>query len=101
MSDVRRPEVSFFLFLTCLDATKFVWLSVMTLIETTCLKICSKSQLQCAKSPLPVDVRRSKKSLLKLSSNAKNAWGQGRDFFPYDRRISLVSLVARVIFRLA
>ena len=47
-----------FSFLICLDATKFVWLSVFTLIETTCPKICSKSQLKCAKSPLPVDVRR-------------------------------------------
>ena len=58
-----------FSFLICLDATKFVWLSVFTLIETTCPKICSKSQLKCAKSPLPVDVRRSKTSLLKLFNN--------------------------------
>ena len=55
-----------FSLLICLDAAKFVWLSVFTLIETTCLRICSKSQPKSAKTQLPVDVRRSKTSLLKL-----------------------------------
>jgi len=50
----------------CLNATIFVWLSVFTLIETICPQICSKSPLKSAKSPLPVDVRRSKTSLPKL-----------------------------------
>ena len=49
-----------------LDATKFVLLSVFTLIETICPKICSNLRPKNAKSPLPVDVRRSKTSLLKL-----------------------------------
>ena len=49
-----------------LDATKFVWLSVFTLIEKICARICSKSRPRSAKSQLPVDVRRSKMSLLKL-----------------------------------
>ena len=68
LSDAHQPEVSFFSLLICLDATKFVWLSVLTLTETICPKVfCSKSQLKCAKSSLRIDVRRSKRSLLKLS----------------------------------
>ena len=49
--------------LISLDATVFVLPSVLILIETICPKICSKSRLKCAKSPFPVDVRRSKTSL--------------------------------------
>ena len=49
--------------LICLDASKLVLLSVFTLIETNCSKICLKSPLKSAKSPFPkVDVRRSKDS---------------------------------------
>ena len=55
-----------FSLLICLDTTKFVLLSVFTLKETICYKICSKSWPQIAKSPLPVDVCLSKTSLLKL-----------------------------------
>ena len=55
-----------FSLLISLDAATFVLLSVLTLIETICPKICSKSRLKSAKSPLPVDPRRSKTSLLKL-----------------------------------
>ena len=55
-----------FSLLIYLDATKFVLLSVCTLIETICPRICSNSRPKSAKSPLPVDVRRSKTSLLKL-----------------------------------
>ena len=51
------------------DATEFVLISVFTLKETFCPRICSKSRLNSAKSPLPVDVRRSKTSLLKLHNN--------------------------------
>ena len=53
-----------------LDATIFVLPSVLILIETICPKICLKSRLKSAKRPLPVDVRRSKTSLLKLP----NVW---------------------------
>ena len=49
-----------FFFLICLGTTKFVLLSVFTLKETICLKICSKSRLKSAQSSLSVDVRRSK-----------------------------------------
>ena len=55
-----------FSLLVRLHATVFVLPSVLILIETICPKICSKSRLKCAKSPFPVDVRRSKTSLLKL-----------------------------------
>ena len=67
LSDTRKPEVRFSSLLICPDATKFVWLSVFTLRETICPKFCSKSRLKCAKSPLPVDARPSKTSLLLLS----------------------------------
>ena len=49
-----------------LDATKFLSLSVFTLIEKICLTFCSKSPLKSIKSPLLIDLRRSKTSLLKL-----------------------------------
>ena len=54
----------FFSLLICLDATKFVFLNVFSIIEAICLvKITNQV---CKKSPLPVDVRRSKTSMLKL-----------------------------------
>ena len=55
-----------FSLLVSLDVTVFILPSVLILIETICPKICSKSWLKSAKCPLPVDVRRSKTSLLKL-----------------------------------
>ena len=55
-----------FSLLISLDATIFVLLSVLTLIETICPKLWSELWLKSAKSPLPDDVRRSKTSLLKL-----------------------------------
>ena len=57
-----------FSLLICFDTTKFVLLRVSTIIETVCPKVCSKSQLKSAKSLLPVDMRRSKTSLLKLAN---------------------------------
>ena len=69
LNDPRQPEVSFFSLLIRLDATKFVWLSVCTLIETTCPNFFSKSRLKSAKSPFPVDVRHSKTWLLELRRN--------------------------------
>ena len=64
MSDAREPEVNLILFLTCLNASKFVLLRVFSLMETICLNICSKPSFKSAKSPLPVDVRATKWSLL-------------------------------------
>ena len=58
--------------LICLEATKFELLSVFTLKETICPRICSKTLPRGAKSPLPVDVRRSKTSLLKLTIELLN-----------------------------
>ena len=45
---------------------QIVLLSIFTLKETICPKLCSKSRLKSAKGSLPVDVRRSKTSLLKV-----------------------------------
>ena len=52
-------------------ATKFVFLSVFTLKETIYLKMCAKPLPKNAESLLPIDVRRSKTSLLKLINNSK------------------------------
>ena len=49
-----------FAFSICPDAPKYVLLSVFTLIETICPNVFSKSELKSAKSPLPVDVRRTR-----------------------------------------
>ena len=49
-----------------LDTTKFVLLSFFSPIKTIYLRVSTKPQPNAAKSPLPVDVRRSKTLLLKL-----------------------------------
>ena len=59
-----------FSLLMCLDAIKFVLLSLFTLKETICPRICSKSRPKSAKTPLPVDVHCSKRLLLKLPFSA-------------------------------
>ena len=56
-----------FFILKHLDATKFVFLSVFTIIERICPKIWAKPPSKNEKRPLPVDVCRSKTSLLKLT----------------------------------
>ena len=50
-----------------LYAPKFVFLSVLTIIETSCPKRWAKPLSKNEKRPLPVDVRRSKTSLLKFT----------------------------------
>ena len=50
----------------CLDTTKFVLLSFFSPITTIYPRVSTKPQPNAAKSPLPVDVRRSKTLLLKL-----------------------------------
>ena len=57
----------------CLDANKFVLLSFFSLIKTIYLRVSTEPLPNYEKSPLPVDVRRSKALLLKLP----NTW-----FFP-------------------
>ena len=56
-------------FIIWLEATKFVLLSVFTLIETIWPKIWAKPLPMNEKDPLPVDLRRSKTSLLKVSGS--------------------------------
>ena len=71
-SDERHQEVSLFLFL--FDTTKFILLSVFTVEKTFCRKACSKSQLKSAKSPLSVDVRRSKRPCLNCLTLTELTW---------------------------
>ena len=51
----------------CLDAKKFVLISFFSLIRTIYLRVSTKPPPNDAKRPLPVDVRRSKTLLLKLT----------------------------------
>ena len=63
--------------LICLGATKFVLLSVFTLIGSICPRICSKSRTKSfQKNPLPVDVRRSKTSCLELRMPTSDGEGE-------------------------
>ena len=62
-------EVSFIL--KHLDAPKFVFLSVLAIIETSCPKRWAKPLSKNGKRPLPVDARRSKTSLLKFINIAR------------------------------
>ena len=68
--DVFEPRTStgseaFSLFI-CLDANKLVLLSFFSLLKTIYPRVSTKSFPSDAKSPLPVDVRRPKRLLLKL-----------------------------------
>ena len=92
--------------LVSLDATVFVLPSVLILTETICPKICSKSGLKCAKSQFPVDVRRSKTSLLKLPSQRLTphtldllVWAKAAPlhFFSLHKKLSLSSHSLRII----
>ena len=68
--DVFEPHTSIrhehFSLSISLDAIKFVLLSVFTLIEKICPRICSNLPPKSAKSPLAVDLCHSKMSSLKL-----------------------------------
>ena len=56
---------AFFLFI-CLDAIKFSLLTFFSLLKTIYPRVLTKPLPNDAKSPLPVDVRRSKTLLLKF-----------------------------------
>ena len=58
-----------FFILKHLDAPKFVFLSVLTIIETSCPKRWAKPPSKNEKRPLLVYVRRSKTSLLKFTNS--------------------------------
>ena len=60
-----------FFILKHLDAPKFVFLSVLTIIETSCPKRWAKPLSKNEKRPLPVDARRSKTSLLNFINIAR------------------------------
>ena len=71
----------------------YLLLRAFTLIETICPKISSKSRFKSAKSPLQVDVRSSKTSLLKLCINNNNVFPERvkcnlnlRKFGPFNLR---------------
>ena len=53
----------------CLDANKLVLLSFFSLLKTIYPRVSTKPLPNDAKSPLPVDVRRSKTLLLKLPND--------------------------------
>ena len=59
-----------FSLLICLDANKFVLLSFFSLIKTIYQRVSTEPLPNDAKSPLPVEVRRSKTLLLKLPKTA-------------------------------
>ena len=61
----ERKEI--FFILKYIDNTKIVFLSLFLIIEMICPKLWAKIQLKNEKSPLPVDVRHSKASLLKFT----------------------------------
>ena len=60
----------------CLDANKFVLLSFFSLIKRIYRRVSTKPLPNDAKSPLPVDVRRSKTLLLKLPINVPGRRGR-------------------------
>ena len=59
-----------FSLLICLDANKFVLLSFFSLIKTIYQRVSTEPLPNDAKSPLPVEVRRSKTLLLKLPNTS-------------------------------
>ena len=61
-----------FSLLICLDANKFVLLSFSSLIKTIYPRFSTEPLPNDAKSPVPVDVRRSKTLLLKLPTGDSN-----------------------------
>ena len=60
---------AFFLFI-CLDAIKFSLLTFFSLLKTIYPRVLTKPLPNDAKSPLPVDVRRSKTLLLKFNRSS-------------------------------
>ena len=72
-----------FSLLICLDANKFVLLSFSSLIKTIYPRFSTEPLPNDAKSPLPVDVRRSKTLLLKLPITFEIS-APGRSCFPWS-----------------
>ena len=78
-----------FFILKHLDAPKFVFLSVLTIIETSCPKKWAKPLSKNEKKPLLVDVRRSKTSLLKFTNIFNQGWEKGfqHNYLPTDASV--------------
>ena len=74
---IKTGSEAFFLFI-CLDAIKFLSLTFFSLLKTIYLRVLTKPLPNDAKSPLPVDVRRSKTLLLKFPDSFGNNNGDGR-----------------------
>ena len=58
----------------CLESNKFVLLSFFSIVKRIYPRVSTKPLPNDAKSPLPVDVRRSKTLLLKLPNNLIRRW---------------------------
>ena len=61
---LRQREVICFYYLSCLNATKFISLSIFSLVETSSLKIWERPRSWHAECSVPVSVRGSKASLM-------------------------------------
>ena len=85
----------------CLGANKFVLLSFFSLIKTIYQRVSTKPLPNDAKSPLPVDVRRSKTPLLKLPIKgvALNRHGKSHRFlFPFSTKFPDLNFVPYVLY---
>ena len=84
----------------CLDANKLVLLSFFSLLKTIYPRVSSKPLPNDAKSPLPVDVRRSKTLFLKLPNMVKrerDGARERRDSKPPLRAFLLLLVFLKVL----
>ena len=94
---------AFFLFI-CLDAIKFSLVTFFSLLKTIYPRVLTKPLPNVAKSPLPVDVRRSKTLLLKLPicTNKKtlHTHKNAAEAHPIDKLQQHISFGALILFNL-
>ena len=84
-----RPSHYIYIYIyICLESNKFVLLSFFSLVKRIYPRVSTKPLPSDAKSPLPVDVRRSKTLLLKLPNNLIRRWTstpRGGEVLSYKR----------------